>query len=178
MAKYSTQFKIKVVQEYLLGNTSYNILCKKYGISSPIVIREWTELAKSHGLESLKVKHPKQSYSINFKLKVVTYYRTHDVGVNKVAAHFNLSHSQVYSWYRIYQKEGIIGLRPKPKGRPRKNMNKRKKKQNQPLLTPTKEEQYQQEIADLKAKLAYAKMENDILKKLRALRQREEKDKR
>lgn len=73
-----------MVQEYLLGNTSYNILCKKYGISSPIVIREWTELAKSHGLETLKVKHAKQSYSINFKLKVVTYYRTHDVGVNKV----------------------------------------------------------------------------------------------
>ena len=157
MVKYSTQFKIKVVQEYLLGNTSYNILCKKYGISDPIVI------------------HTKQNYSINFKLKVITYYCTHDVGFNKVAAHFNLNHSQVYSWYRIYQKEGIVGLWPK--GRPRKNMNKRKKKQNQPLLTPTKEEQYQQEITDLKAQLAYAKMENDILKKLQALRQQEEKDK-
>lgn len=177
MVKYSTQFKIKVVQEYLLGNTSYNILCKKYGISDPIVIREWIELAKSHGFAFLKVKHTKQNYSINFKLKVITYYCTHDVGFNKVAAHFNLNHSQVYSWYRIYQKEGIVGLWPKPKGRPRKNMNKRKKKQNQPLLTPTKEEQYQQEITDLKAQLAYAKMENDILKKLQALRQQEEKDK-
>ena len=174
MSKYSTQFKLQVVQEYQRGDISQRKLCKKYGISSCAIVKGWIDLVNQHGLKSLKVKNKKSVYSTEFKLHVVNYYRTHELGSSKVAAYFDLNKSQVYSWYRRYQKEGIVGLRPRPKGRPRKIMNKRKKKQS---LTPTKEEQYQQEIADLKAKLAYAKMENDILKKLRALRQQEERDK-
>lgn len=178
MSKYSTQFKLQVVQEYQRGGISQRNLCKKYGIPSRAIVKGWIDLVNQHGFNSLKVKNKKSVYSTEFKLHVVNYYRTHELGSSKVAAYFNLDKSQVYSWYRRYQKEGIVGLRPKPKGRPRKTMNKRKRNHDKVSLTPTKEEQYQQEIADLKAKLAYAKMENDILKKLRALRQQEEKDKR
>ncbi len=123
------------------------------------------------------MKHSKRTYSIDFKLKVVTYYWSHEVGTALVAAHFNLSRSLVYSWYRSYQKEGIVGLRPKAKGRPRKTMNKRKTNKINNRLTPTKEGKYQQEIADLKAQLAYQKMENDILKNLQALRHPAERNK-
>ena len=177
MSKYSTQFKLKVVQEYQRGGIGQKKLCKKYGIPSSAILKGWIDLVSQHGLESLKVKNQKSVYSTEFKLHVVNYYRTHELGSSKVAAYFDLNKSQVYSWYRRYQKEGIVGLRPKPKGRPKRTMSKRKKKQGKSLLTPTKEEQYQQEIADLKAQLAYAKMENDILKKLRALRQQEERGK-
>lgn len=177
MTKYSIQFKVKVVQEYLNGGISCRNVCKKYGIPSKSTLVRWVDLARIQGLEALKIRHNYTKYSTEFKLAVVTCYRSHEWGANKVAASFNLTPSLVYSWYRRYQKEGIVGLRPKVKGQSSKNMNKKKTKPIKTNLTATKEEKYQQEIAELKAKLAYAKMENDILKKLRALRQQEEKNK-
>ena len=36
MAKYKTEFKIKVVKEYLEGNIGYKGLAKKYGSMSNI----------------------------------------------------------------------------------------------------------------------------------------------
>lgn len=177
MTKYSTQFKIKVVQEYQKGGISLQDLCDKYAISDHSVVKQWNDLVIQQGFESLKVKKTKATYTTKFKLRVVNYYRTHELGASKVAAKFNLNPTQVYLWYRRYQKEGIVGLRPKAKGRPRKTMNKRTNHSKKSPLAPTKEEQYQQEIADLKAELAYAKMENDILKKLQALSRQEEKDK-
>ncbi|WP_271901758.1 helix-turn-helix domain-containing protein [Limosilactobacillus reuteri] len=92
-----------------------------------------------------------------------------------MAAKFNIERSLVYSWYRKYKNEGIVGLRTKAKGRPRKTMNNKKVKRSS--LTPTEKEQYQQTIADLKAQLAHERMKNEILKKLRALRQQEDKNK-
>ena len=40
MAKYSTEFKIKVVKEYLETNISYKSLSDKYGIPSECVIKK------------------------------------------------------------------------------------------------------------------------------------------
>lgn len=39
MTKYSTEFKIKVVKEYLKGNLGYINLAKKYNISNESVVR-------------------------------------------------------------------------------------------------------------------------------------------
>ena len=39
MAKYSTEFKMKVVKEYLETNISYKSLSDKYGIPSECVIK-------------------------------------------------------------------------------------------------------------------------------------------
>lgn len=172
MTKYSTQFKIKIVQEYLQGGISQYNLCQKYGMKDKTIAQHWINLVREHGFESLAVKHTKKHYPVKFKLQVITYYRTHKLGAEKVAVHFNLTKSLVDLWYCKYKKEGIAGLQPKVKVRPQKTMNKHK---NKTLLT--KEEQYQQEIKQLKSKVAYQKMEIDILKKLRALRQQEEKNK-
>ena len=177
MTKYSTEFKVKVVKAYFNGDGSFEYLAKKFNMANSSAIKRWVDLTREQGYSSLQVSHRRNNYTADFKLKVVTYYRTHEVGGEKVAAKFKLHPSQVYSWYRRYQKEGIIGLRPKPKSRPVRDMNKQKNKRNLNQLSMTKEEQYKQKIADLQAKLAYAKMENDILKKLQALRQQEEKDK-
>ena len=40
MAKYKTEFKIKVVKEYLEGNIGYKGLAKKYSISQIIRLLE------------------------------------------------------------------------------------------------------------------------------------------
>lgn len=170
--KYSSSFKVNVVQDYLTGKYSFQVLAQKYQIPDPVEIRRWVTRVKYHGYQSL-IQTGNKTYTLDFKLEVVKYYMEHQVSFNEVAAKYNINHSQAYSWYRIYKNEGIVGLRPKPKGRPSNHMNKRKKKTKS--LTPTKEEQYKQKIAELEAKVAYQNMELDILKKLRALRQPQNK---
>ncbi|MCK8607407.1 transposase, partial [Apilactobacillus ozensis] len=39
----------------------------------------------------LKIQHVKRNYSIEFKLNVIKYYLTHNLGINSVAAKFNLN---------------------------------------------------------------------------------------
>ncbi|NEZ00339.1 transposase, partial [Bacillus shackletonii] len=41
MAKYSEEFKKRLVTEYLEGNIGYGSLAKKYNMGSQTSIREW-----------------------------------------------------------------------------------------------------------------------------------------
>ena len=47
MAKYSTEFKIKVVNSYLNNEGGYRSLAKKYGISNEIIVRRWVNTFRS-----------------------------------------------------------------------------------------------------------------------------------
>ena len=76
MAKYSTEFKIKIVKEYLESNISYQNLSDKYSLPDKILIRTWVNAYKSQGYEGLKVKRQNTQYSLEFKLNVVNLYLT------------------------------------------------------------------------------------------------------
>ncbi|MDD6905661.1 MAG: helix-turn-helix domain-containing protein [Finegoldia magna] len=56
MAKYSTEFKVKIVKEYLESNRSYQNLVNKYCIPDKRMIRRWVCAYKSQGIEGLKHK--------------------------------------------------------------------------------------------------------------------------
>jgi len=43
MAKYSYEFKLKVVQEYLTGPKGYKLLARKYQISDESSIKNWVK---------------------------------------------------------------------------------------------------------------------------------------
>ncbi|MFD1441812.1 helix-turn-helix domain-containing protein [Lacticaseibacillus hegangensis] len=168
MTKYSSNLRAKVVGEYRRGGISMGDLCIKYGIGSHATIQTWLNEAEQHGLSSLRVKHRKTDYSVDTKVAVVEYVQTHETSRRRAAAHFGISPSQVNSWVRIVQKKGVAGLRPKPKGRHTTSKRKNKKNGEKIFKTiePTKEEQYQQEIIELKRKLHEAEMNRDILKVL------------
>ena len=72
MAKYSTEFKIKVVKEYLESNISYKNLSDKYNIPTSSIIKNWVNAYKSQGFERLKVKRKNTQYTLEYKLNVVT----------------------------------------------------------------------------------------------------------
>ena len=76
MAKYSTEFKMKVVKEYLETNISYKSLSDKYGIPNESVIKIWVNAYKSQGYEGIKVKRENTQYTLEFKLNVVKLYLT------------------------------------------------------------------------------------------------------
>ncbi|KRL65097.1 transposase IS3 IS911 family protein [Companilactobacillus versmoldensis DSM 14857 = KCTC 3814] len=172
MTKYSYRFKLKLVKEYLDGRISYNDLVIKYSMNHASDIKIWVSQFEANGAAGLKVKRSHTKYTQDFKLSVVDYYQTHDVGAVKVAAHFNISPSQVANWTYRYKNDGVVGLRTNVRGR--KSMTKKPKKRKK--LSPTKEEAYKQEITDLKKKLYYSEMDHEFLKTLKALRENEHRN--
>ena len=53
MAKYSYEFKQKVVQAYLNGEGGYEYLANKYKISSCTALKNWVASYKEFGKEGL-----------------------------------------------------------------------------------------------------------------------------
>ncbi|WP_140422996.1 transposase [Ureibacillus sinduriensis] len=73
MTKYSEEFKLIVVQEYLSSSVGYRAIAKKYGIGdSPL--RRWVRAYKEFGHNGLSVKKTKQFYSVQFKLDVLNFF--------------------------------------------------------------------------------------------------------
>lgn len=175
MNKYSNEFKAKVVQEYLAGGISLNELQRKYQIANHCAVSSWVKRVQIHGMDSLKTIRHFKEYPQNYKLNVVDYVQSHGVSRNQAAIHFGISTSNVNSWVKLYQTQGVAGLRPKPRGR-RPTMSKRKhSNRHQQRLTPTKEEKYKQQIVELKKQLHDAELDRDILKVLATLTKKQTK---
>ncbi len=159
---YSTEFKLKVVQEYLKGEKGSTILAHEMNIH-PSMVLSWYHLYEQHGIDGLQTRRTNSSYSKEFKEKVQFELRN-KVPINFLKAKYNLSPSTLKRWgvecgmakksvTRIISREELDALQEKHKG--------------------TKDP----EIKELLEQLEYAKMENDILKKLATLVQaRKEKE--
>ena len=108
-------------------------------------------------------------YSVDFKLDVVNYYLKSDEGRNLVAAKFNISPSQVYSWTKKFQQGGPEALLPVKKGRPAKMPKKSKKvKRNKQTETLTDKQKYEAILQEKDAKIKELELELIIAKKVAA----------
>lgn len=156
MSKYSKEFKLKVVKEYLKGNSGYLIIAKKYKIPDSSSVKKWVR--KYNQLGETGLERNKTSYDGNFKLNVVEYMHKNNLSCTETAVHFNLAGATIVSnWERIYYEEGPQGLFVERRGR-KLNMSKEDKKK---LPKETEE--------DLIAENQRLRMENAYLKKLQAL---------
>ena len=155
--KYSDEFRIKVVLEYLSGQSGgFGTIANKYGLHHSIV-QKWVHKYELHGAEGL-LKAP-GSYSGEFKIYVVEYMHEKQMSIVETANHFCIpSHSTVIKWERIYYEEGPEALLEERRGR--KNMG--KKKSSKPKKNVNENE-------DLLAEVQRLRMENEYLKKLNAL---------
>ena len=54
MTKYSTEFKMKIVQEYLNKEGRYKNLTDKYRLSDHSVVRRWVNSYKTQGKDIIK----------------------------------------------------------------------------------------------------------------------------
>lgn len=162
MSKYSTQFKLKVVTDYLKSG-GYLRVANSYGLNTTDV-RKWVLIHQLHGISSLQ-KRGHQQYTPQFKLLVLEHMRTYEASPRSTAAHFNIaSPSTILVWRRLYNEGGITALEPQPRGRP--SMPKRH--EIQALLTKPSSELTPDELL---RKLHYLEVENAYLKKLQALAQ-------
>lgn len=115
--RYSAEFKLKVVNEYLSTEISLRQLLIKYNISSIVVIRRWVN---KHLLgEKLKDYYPKpevynmtnKSVKIEDKIQAIQYFLSDDdITYSDTAEKYNFSYSQVYRWVKIFNEKGYEGL--------------------------------------------------------------------
>lgn len=176
MAKYSTEFKMKVVKEYLESNISYRSLSDKYFIPSEIVIKNWVNAYKSQGYEGLKVKRENTQYTLEFKLNVVNLYLTGEMSYQSLANELKINNpSMITRWVNDFRKKGIEGLKSKKRGRPSKMSKAPKKSKDTKIessanITNSENEsltqaQLKEKIKKLEEKNYWLQLENDAIKK-------------
>jgi len=120
MAKYSFEFKMKVIKEYLTGQDSFTGIGKKYGLDHSIV-RRWVAYYNEFGEEGLLRSRQRNTYTFEFKLHVVELYLTGEMSYLDLALKVGMSHpSQIVRWVEDYRTAGPDALRLKKKGRKRK----------------------------------------------------------
>lgn len=114
---YSSDFKIKCIEEYLLGKGSINDIISKYNISSSSVLRRWIksynanrELKDYFPNREVYMAEARRKTTIEERKEIVEYCIEHNRNYKETASHYNVSYSQVYSWVRKYDKKGDDGL--------------------------------------------------------------------
>ena len=174
MAKYSYEFKQKVVQEYLNGKGSYEYIAKQNNMPDNKQVRIWVNAYKELGKEGLMRSRKNKNYSFQFKLSVVELYLTSEVSYQELALSQGINNpSLVARWVNDYRIAGPDALRPKKKGR-KKTLDIRefkkpsKSDEEKPVDTSA---EHIKELEDENLKL---RIENAYLKELRRLRLEEE----
>lgn len=163
MGKYSEEFKLKVVREYLEGKLGYRALAKKHGIKSKSAIERWVKIYEKFGQKGLSSNKPKQSYSVQLKQDVLSFIKRTGSSETEAALHFGITNPAIISlWKKALLEDGTEGLK-RPKGRPPmsdKAQNRKSKK-----TTEAKEMTYEQK---LERENELLRLEVEYLKKLRA----------
>ena len=176
MAKYSTEFKMKVVKEYLESKNSYTNLSEKYCIPDKSVIRRWVNAYKSQGYEGLKVKRENTQYTLEFKLNVVNLYLTGEMSYQILANELKINNpSMIAKWVIDFRQKGIEGLKSKKRGRPSKMSKSPKKSKDTKIESSAQltneednslnEAQLKEKIKKLEEKNYWLQLENDAIKK-------------
>lgn len=164
MAKYSDEFKLMIVKEYLEGPLGYELLAQNYGMPNKSPIQKWVNSFQAFGEDGLRRKKSKKVYSVQFKLDVLNFRKQTGSSFQETAIAFNINQSSMIAiWHGIFLKEGIEGLEPKTKGRP--SMPK-EIKSNQ----PKKEKDIDRE-ALLEREIELLRLEVSYLKKLKAFQE-------
>lgn len=161
MVKFSSEYRAKVVFEYLNGGGGTVELAKKYGIGSRQTILNWVNQFKKYGANAFEIRSHKYDYDGNYKLKVLEWMRSNRASLPETALHFNISSpSTIWVWNRKLEKEGVEALF-KQRGR-------------QKQMTANHDDHQEKneessELEKLKRENRLLRIENEYLKKLRAL---------
>ena len=174
MAKYSYEFKLKVVQAYLNGKGSYAFLAKQHNVHSKEQVRNWVQAYQEFGKEGLLRSRKNKNYSFQFKLSVVELYLSSEVSYQELALSQGINNQALIArWVNDFRIAGPDALRPKKRGR-KKTLDirevKKPSKPNEEKPVDTSAEH----IKELEDELLKLRIENAYLKELRRLRLEEE----
>ena len=169
MAKYSFDFKLKVVNDYLSGGGGYLDLAKKYQGLTYGQIRYWVNAYQRFGAIGLQRKRQNTVYDSNFKLNAVNLYLTSEKSYREVANQLGLNNpAMIARWVLDYRQKGNLAF-SKSRGRPRKGAkvsNSEIKKKN----SNKERSELERQLAEAQKENLYLRVENEYLKGLRRLR--------
>lgn len=172
--KYSLEFKMKVVAEYLSGTIGLNQLAKKYHFKTNTQIRKWINAYKTLGVEGLTGSRKNKVYSVDFKLKAITMYEASEKSYQNLANDLGLNNpSLLVRWRQEYHKEGLQGLSRRQERPPvsKKEQAKKTKQTSPEPLQFTDLELANKRIKELEYELKMQTLKNEYLELLRSLRQ-------
>ena len=165
MAKYSTQFKLAVVQQCLLGEVGARSIAEQNGLDHSMV-RRWSDLYAAHGQAGLVKKFT--HYPSERRLQILEHMWANKLSYRQTAALFNIrSPTCIPAWERCYHSGGIDALKPRQRGKPKKMPD------PQPALPQSHVDDETRTREELLAEVNFLRMENAYLKKLKALVQQQ-----
>lgn len=155
MAKYSKEFRIKLVLEIRDGQP-LRAVARKYGVSNG-TIQNWWNRYRAGGIKQLVSTN--EGYTQEIKLRAIEYRWANSLSYSQAAADLGIPyHATLRKWERRYLERGMDGLQDTGKGR----HPKMPKKEAKTKISSTREQELEAENAQLR-------MENAYLKKLNAL---------
>ncbi|MBM0047126.1 transposase [Anaerococcus sp. mt242] len=171
MPKYTKEFKIKLVLEYLSGQTGGRPeVANKYNIPDS-TLENWINKYNSGGFGNLAKKQTKNKFTSEFKLSVIQYRQINNISYRQTAEHFDITNGSVIcNREKAYRERGLSGLEDN-RGRPKKDMSKseKKSKNEKPIVESEREE-----LIRLREENKYLKMQILFEKKFQALLLEEE----
>ena len=174
MAKYSYEFKKKVVTAYLNGKGGYKYLANYYGIPAWTNIKKWVLAYQRLGDEGLLRSRQQKKYSFEYKLHVVELYLSNEVSYQELALQEGINNpAMLVKWVNDFRIAGPDALRPRKKGRKKalnSKDNTKRTTSNETVSVDTSAERLKQ----LEDELLKLRIENAFLKELRRLRLEEE----
>ena len=174
MAKYSFEFKKKVVTAYLKGEGGYKQLSKIYGVPSHNNIEKWVHNYQIFGDEGLMRSRKNDSYSFEKKLYVVELYLSSEVSYQELALKEGITNpSMIVHWVNRFRAAGPEALRLHKKGR-KKTLDKPKKDTVTQPLEENAVNTSAEYVKELEDELLKLRIENAFLKELRRLRLEDE----
>ena len=114
---YSTDFKIKCVEEVLQGLGSINQIAAKYNLSDRFILRTWIKKYNSNmdlkNFNTHKEDHmakAKRDTSLEERIQIVNYCIENGCNYKNTAVRFNVSYTQVYNWVKKFKANPATGL--------------------------------------------------------------------
>ena len=168
--KLKLEDKLEIIRLYEEGYPRSRIM-KKINIGKATVNRVVAQY-RTYGIESFSKKGNNRKFSIEFKLSIIKRILNGE-SKNAIANELMISFSVIHSWVIKYKELGYNGLIEQKKGRVPKM--KPTKKQVKITTNPETTDDKDKLIKEQQERIAQLEMENDLLKKLRALVQQRNK---
>jgi len=119
-SSYTSEFKTLCVESVLRGKGSVDDIVAKYNIPSRHTLRNWImmynanrELTDYDPKREVYMAESRRKTTIQDRKEIVEYCINHKRNFKDTAALFDVSYSQVYSWVRKYDTNGVDALSDK-----------------------------------------------------------------
>ena len=164
--QWSKEIKTTAVLDYLSGQDSLRLICKKYGISDTHILRQWIKVyndshkeLKSTASGGRKPMTKARKTTFDERMEIVQFCIANGKNYGLTMDKFNVSYQQIYLWVRKYEEKGVDGL-----------LDRRGKAKPENELTEL--DRLKAENKMLAAKNQELQMEIDIIKKLKEVERR------